>query len=49
MTGSQTLKDAVNESLRNWIETMETTISWWDQPQAHPIGHRARFPVRHRP
>jgi tryptophan synthase beta chain len=25
MTGSQTLKDAVNESLRNWIETMETT------------------------
>jgi len=24
-TGSMTLKDAVNESIRNWIETMETT------------------------
>ncbi len=49
-SGSRTLKDAINEALRDWVTNVETThylIGSAVGPHPYP-RHRARLPVRHR-
>ena len=50
-SGSQTLKDAINEAMRDWVTNVRTTyycIGSVMGPHPYPT-HRARLPARHRP